>query len=521
MSESKSKIHNIFSRQSIAAWFKEHFFFSKSEFKMFLFFTTPIILSSFFYSLNGFIDNFMVTHIPGGLTALNYANGWTGILYSIYIGINIVGSMLYGQFRGMNNESYIKSLTRLRYFLSFFISAVFCIFASIMPERFIHVFSGNKAGHLDVEGIENGIIYIRYIAFVWLITSITFVNTNIMREIGVSKFVLYAILISITTNVVLNYLFMHVWKYGVNGAAIATIISQSIFAITNTIFLFFKKRFFLVNFLLIWKIDRAVWMYYLKRVFTVVIASASIIFVALRTAIWSRGLPAGSIGATQWNLGAAAVLAMTSTITNILTASYPSISSTISTFVGKNLGNNKLDKAMYNAKKIRGFNFIFSTFFSITFIIILIVIPYITYFSSGFTKEVQNNLQNTGLTEAEISSQVQEAGDFYMKQIQLTLIPILFFNPFWIWVIATSRILGSGGQTNKIAIIDMSFNGIHFLFLVFLSFVVAEPLKNNVASESLLPLLVFFFFAFEVVFKTVIYEILFHKIKWNKKLENK
>lgn len=46
--------------------------------------TIPIVLASFLISINNFVDNFMVTGVKNGITALGLANAWTGISFLLF-----------------------------------------------------------------------------------------------------------------------------------------------------------------------------------------------------------------------------------------------------------------------------------------------------------------------------------------------------------------------------------------------------------------------------------------------------
>lgn len=79
--------------------------------------------------------------------------------------------------------------------------------------------------------IMNESLVYGYIIFGGLITTILYnLASGILRALGDSKTPLIAIVISSVLNIVLNCLFIYTFKTGIGGAAVATIISQSVSA---------------------------------------------------------------------------------------------------------------------------------------------------------------------------------------------------------------------------------------------------------------------------------------------------
>ncbi|UVD81648.1 MATE family efflux transporter [Mycoplasma iguanae] len=495
-------------------WFTLNFKLTRKEWKTNFFFLLPIILSSILFASNNFVDNFMVTHINGGISALSYANAWMGIIFAFLIGINIVGNMLVGQYKGTDNIKNINSSNRLRYFVSVSFATIFFIGSQISPEWFISFFARTNQGI----GYELGIRYIRIVSVTWITTAWIFVSSSICRELGSAKGILIVNIVSVSSNVLFNIIFLNILKMSVEGAAYATLISNFFFVLTTVIiFLTRQKKYFVLPFAF-WAVYKEIWIHYFKRIPTMVISTVSFLFIAIRAVFWNQTFHEGSVGEEHWALGAAVVLGITNSINNILTSAFPSVSASVSNFVGKNLGAGNIEEAKKEAQKLRGFNFVFSIGLSVVFSLVFMIILNTNLFAGGVLDDVKTKMMQEGWTESAAINEANTAASFYLKQIQYTLIPIIIFNPFWLWIITTSRAIGSGGRTNLTAVFDFVFNFLHVVFLAMLVYLVVPAIKNSVSNEALLPIILFIFYAFEVVIKIPIYEYLFYHFKWAKKI---
>lgn len=499
----------------IKSFFINNFPSTKKEWKNYLKFTLPIFLSSFVFSFNSFIDNFMVSDLQQAVAAINYSSVWSAIVLSFFIGINIIASMLYGQFSGMKNHKMIQEATKARYAITFCVTVFFFIISQIFTEELIVWVSGVRSGL----GFEKGVTYLKIISYSWMLQGINFVTTNILRELGKGKYAFIINVSSLLCNIILNITFLKVFNLDIMGIAIATLISQIVVIFIGLYMVYRANKLLFVNWIVFWTIPKTVWKLYWKRILTILLSSTGIVFIALRSVVWNNAFPEGSLGDPEWAIGAAMVFGITGAITNIVSSTFPSIQSSVSFFVGKKLGSGNYEEGIKEAKKLRGFNVTFAFVFTLILTLLVIMIPYFSFFSKGVFDFVYQKQILKGSSVIEATQNAQKAAEFYLLQIQITCISIVIFNPFWMLFITTSRIISSGGRTNLMSTVDFLVQFFLIFLVIFLSFALKDIIYNLFESYLVLGILYFLFFAIETPIKLVINEFIFRKVKWAKKLK--
>ncbi|MCU4706312.1 MATE family efflux transporter [Mycoplasma sp. CSL7503-lung] len=503
--------------RNILNTFLSHFPSNKQRWMVYSKIAIPIIFSGIIVSLNGFIDNFMVTNIEGGVSALSFANGYSAIIRGLLISINIVGTSIFGQYRGSVKQEESIQVVRARYILSFGLAILF--FAVIMsaPEFFMRSVTKGDPNDISYKTVVNlGTEYIKVISFSWLITGINFSTISILRETGNGGASFFVSLASLLSNVVFNLILIP--RFQVVGSAYATIISGLVSIVLALIFIRLKTRKYLINPFKIFKVSKEIWLQFLKRMPSFLLSSTNFVFVAVRVFLWAAAFPIGSLGSQQssnykhWGLSSGDVLGITASLTNIFTAAFGVVGSNIALFVGQKLGNDEFELAERNAKELKGFHVTLALTLSSIFGFVIIFIPFMTFLSNGIQENVAKSLIADGVTDEKIIAKEKLlASYYYLKEVQLTSISIAVFNPSWIFFATSVRILETGGR-NNITGITVFITGV--LQMVWLAIIAYLIVPNTIDSMQYPVGFFYFIFYLSDLVKMFIIEFLYIKLDW-------
>lgn len=192
-------------------------------------FSLPLILSGILQQLYSWADAFIVGNVEGE-TALA-AIGATGTVINLYIliitgftlGLNIVFAQNYGSGKR-------EKITRMLSTYALALGGIFLVIAIVG-----YVLTGHllRALHTTADTIDLAASYLRIIMIGIPFLAVYNVYSAALRGIGDSRTPFYSVLFSSVTNVILDVIFVYLLKWGVKGAAVATIFSQ----ILMTVFL--------------------------------------------------------------------------------------------------------------------------------------------------------------------------------------------------------------------------------------------------------------------------------------------
>lgn len=191
--------------------------------KTMLLFACPMILGNLLQQLYNIADTFIVGRYLGAdaLAAVGSAYTLMTFLNSIQIGMCMGSGALFSYYFGKREEAEMKCSMQLSFLLIGaitlllnFIVLVFCdpiLCLLQVPEELMQMM------HTYVWIIFMGIIFVfLYNYFAYL-----------LRAVGNSVIPLYFLGSTAVINVLLDFVFVAVWDWGIGGAAIATVISQA------------------------------------------------------------------------------------------------------------------------------------------------------------------------------------------------------------------------------------------------------------------------------------------------------
>ena len=202
--------------------------------KQVLIFFIPIALGTVFQQLYNVADAAIVGRFVGK-QALASVGGSAAMLTNIVVyffsGLSTGAGVIISQYFGAKNLEKLHKSLHTAYAFSIVISMMLAVIGWCITPWILEVMKTPG----DV--MTDSIIYLR-IYFLGLIATLTYnMGSAIMRAVGDSRRPLYYLIVCSVLNVVLDVVFVVFFQLGIAGAAIATVISQAVFAliVANTL----------------------------------------------------------------------------------------------------------------------------------------------------------------------------------------------------------------------------------------------------------------------------------------------
>ncbi len=191
--------------------------------KLILQFATPMLIGNVFQQLYNVTDSIIVGRFLGkeALAAVGASFPLIFMLISFVIGIATGSTIVIAQYFGAKDMVKVRRSIDTMY--------IFLFFASLLIMVLGIAFSGYifRLIRLPQEIIPQATLYMN----VYLTGMVFFFGFNgtsaVLRGLGDSKTPLYFLIISTLTNIVFDLLFVVVFKWGIAGAAWATVLSQA------------------------------------------------------------------------------------------------------------------------------------------------------------------------------------------------------------------------------------------------------------------------------------------------------
>ncbi|GAB1405433.1 MAG: MATE family efflux transporter [Lentimicrobiaceae bacterium] len=196
-------------------------------------FATPMLLGNVFQQLYTLTDSVIVGKFLGkeALAAVGAAFPLTFSLISLIIGVASGTTVVIAQYFGAKDEVKVKRAIDTMYIFIFLASLVMGAMGIIFSESIFRLI------RLPEDVLPYATTYME-IYFGGIMLFFGFSGTSaILRGLGDSKTPLYFLIVSTVTNILFDLLFIVVFKWGIAGAAWATLLSQGGAFITLTLYL--------------------------------------------------------------------------------------------------------------------------------------------------------------------------------------------------------------------------------------------------------------------------------------------
>lgn len=192
--------------------------------RLILRFSAPMIVGNIFQQLYNLTDTIIVGHFVGkeGLGSVGASAPIIFTLVSLIIGIASGGTIIISQLFGARDYKNLKSSISTLYLFLFFSSLIICTPGIIFSREIFQLLK------LPRELMTNAILYFRIYMLGLPIFFLYNATSAILNGLGDSKTPLYFLIFSTILNIILDLILIIIFKMGVGGAAIATVISEAI-----------------------------------------------------------------------------------------------------------------------------------------------------------------------------------------------------------------------------------------------------------------------------------------------------
>lgn len=203
------------------------------EAKLILQFSVPLVLGNIFQNLYNVVDSIIVGRFLGkeALGAVGASFPIIFALISMVIGVGSGASTVVSQYFGAKKIEEVKR-TIDTIFVFFLGSSILITILGILLSKHIFILLG-LPGDILPQAVSYLRIYLLGMFFFFGFAGIS----SILRGLGDAKTPLYFMLIATINNILFDLLFVVVFKWGIEGAALATIISEGGAFITAAIYL--------------------------------------------------------------------------------------------------------------------------------------------------------------------------------------------------------------------------------------------------------------------------------------------
>jgi len=209
-------------------------------------FAFPLMLSTLLQLLFNAVDMVVVGRFTGSdaLAAVGATGSLSNLLVCVFTGLSVGTNVLVARYYGAHDVKNVSEAVHT----SIAISLIFGVFLAVAG--FFIAPAMLKLMETPAEVLDQAVLYIR-IYFLGMPVNILYnFGSAVMRAVGDTKRPLYFLTIAGVTNVVLNLIMVIVFRMGVAGVAIATVVSQAVSAVlvvfclarTDSIYKFYLRN---------------------------------------------------------------------------------------------------------------------------------------------------------------------------------------------------------------------------------------------------------------------------------------
>lgn len=294
-------------------------------------FSIPLLLGYILQQLYNTVDTWVVGNYVGdsAFSAVGNVGPIINLLIGFFMGLSTGAGVVISQFYGAKQEDKVQDTVHTAITLTLILGALFTFLGIVLAPHLL------KIMNMPTEAIHSEATTYLTIYFSGIISLMTYnMGSGILRAVGDSLHPFYFLAASALTNTVLDLVFVLVFKMGVRGVALATVLAQTLSAvltlsnllrIDNCCTLHIKKL--RIHFDMLLKILKVG----IPAALQMAITSFSNIFVQRYINSFGDACMGG------WTAY--------SKIDSFLLLPMQSISLASTTFVGQNLGVNQVDRA--------------------------------------------------------------------------------------------------------------------------------------------------------------------------------
>ncbi len=298
-------------------------------------FALPICWGNLFQQLYNIVDSVVVGNYVGrdALAAISSTGSLIFLLVGFFGGIFMGAGVVISKYFGANKKESVQKAIHTSIAFAIIAGIILTVVGTLLTPQILRLMGTPDSV------FSNATLYVR-IYFMGILSVVLYnTSSGIFQAVGDSKHPLYYLIISSIVNVVLDLIFVVIFKWGIGGAAFATIISQTVSVVLSFYKLSTTNDVYKVDFKKI-EIDPRI----LKE----------IIRLGLPAGIQNSVIALANV-VVQANINVFGSVAMAgcgsySKIEGFVFIPITSFAMSMTTFIGQNLGAKKYDRAKEGAK---------------------------------------------------------------------------------------------------------------------------------------------------------------------------
>lgn len=204
-----------------------------NEAKIIFLFALPMLLGNVFQMIYQLVDRIVVGNYIGkeAIAAVGASFPVIFVMVSLIIGVSTGATIIIGQNFGAKKYDEVKKAVDTLFIFLFFSSIVITIIGVLMSESIFEMMKLPK--EIIPQAVLFFNVYVSGFIFMFGFNGVS----AILRGLGDSKTPLYFLIISIFVNIILVWLFIAVFKWGIATAALSTVIAQAVSFILSIVYL--------------------------------------------------------------------------------------------------------------------------------------------------------------------------------------------------------------------------------------------------------------------------------------------
>ena len=298
-------------------------------------FSIPLLIGNLFQQLYNTVDTWVVGNYVSNeaFSAVGSVAPIVNMLIGAFTGLASGAGVVISQYYGAGRKDKVQESVHTAIVLTLFLAIIFTAIGLLFTPYAVSITKLHKSSVDDA----NSYLTIYFSGLIGLM--LYNIGAGIMRAVGDSKRPFYYLVVCAVLNTVLDLLFVIKFKMGVEGVAIATILSQGVSAILVIITLLQTNscvKLQLSRLKIQWSILKKMLFVGIPAALQLGITAFSNIFVQSYINHFDQGL-----ASADYMAGWTAYLK----IDQLLFLPMQSISLAVTTFVGQNLGKNQVQRA--------------------------------------------------------------------------------------------------------------------------------------------------------------------------------
>lgn len=207
--------------------------------KPLLFFALPMLFGNVFQQLYNTVDSIVVGQYVGGeaLAAVGTSFPVLHMLVALFMGIAMGSGVMVSQYFGAKDFVQLKKAVRTSITLTLIVGFGSSVLGLFLAKPMLHLLN-TPANVFDMA--------YEYVMIIFLATPASLlynIISGILRGLGDSKWPLFFLIVASVINIVLDLLFVAVFRWGIAGAAWATLIAQFCAAVFSFIKLQHREEY--------------------------------------------------------------------------------------------------------------------------------------------------------------------------------------------------------------------------------------------------------------------------------------